>query len=204
MYQLPRRSLVEELGIDPSPELQQLERSILQATLQRRRLRRARRPLRRGRQALDRTGRFRCSGWAPPRRRPTASRGGRQTFAERRRCRCAPRGFFELPADQARALTRVSQYVAVTHGVGPLYDELHDALRRRYAPGPVHRLLAALPPLLRARGLPPSSSSRRATTARSSARSPRPARRSTSSPTSRSGRDRGKFCHVAAGRLGDA
>jgi hypothetical protein len=48
----------------------------------------------------------------------------------------------------------VSQYVAVTHGIGPLYDELHELYCRDYPPSPVHRSLAALAPLLRARGLP--------------------------------------------------
>jgi hypothetical protein len=61
---------------------------------------------------------------------------------------------FNCPPDRARGLTRVSQYVAVTAGVGPLYDELHKLYGREYPPGPVHRALAALPAVLRARGLP--------------------------------------------------
>jgi hypothetical protein len=47
----------------------------------------------------------------------------------------------------------VGQWVAVTQGVGPLYDELHALYDADFSPGPVHRALAALPPLLRARGL---------------------------------------------------
>ena len=94
---------------------------------------------------------------------------------------------FAYPAaGREGSLTRVSHYVAVTHGVGPLYDELRNLYGGEYEPGPVHRALAALPAQLRARGLPLQMSSRRATTERSSGRSPRPARRSTSSPTSRS------------------
>jgi len=42
----------------------------------------------------------------------------------------------------------------MTLGVGPLYDELHALYGDDYPPGPVHRALAAMAPLLRARGLP--------------------------------------------------
>jgi len=59
---------------------------------------------------------------------------------------------FGLPLEQG--LPYISQIVAVTRGLGPLYDELHDIYGRDYPPGPVHRLLVTLPPLLRARGLP--------------------------------------------------
>ena len=38
--------------------------------------------------------------------------------------------------------------------IGPLHDELHLALDRRVEPSPLHAWLAALPPLLRERGLP--------------------------------------------------
>jgi SIR2-like domain len=61
---------------------------------------------------------------------------------------------FGYPPGQAVSLTRVSQYVAVTHGIGPLYDELHKLYASEYMPGPVHRALAALPQHLRSRGLP--------------------------------------------------
>lgn len=59
---------------------------------------------------------------------------------------------FGCPPEYAGELTKVAQYVAVTRGVGPLYDELHALLGREHAPGPVHRFLAALPALLRERG----------------------------------------------------
>jgi DNA-binding SARP family transcriptional activator len=61
---------------------------------------------------------------------------------------------FGYPPGRDGSLTRVSHYVAVTHGVGPLYDELHRLYGGEYEPGPVHRALAALPGQLRARGLP--------------------------------------------------
>jgi DNA-binding SARP family transcriptional activator len=61
---------------------------------------------------------------------------------------------FGCPPERAGGLTKVSQYVAVTHGIPELYDELHGLYAGDYQPGLVHRTLAALPPLLRARGLP--------------------------------------------------
>jgi DNA-binding SARP family transcriptional activator len=54
--------------------------------------------------------------------------------------------------DGALELPRVSQYVAVMKGSGPLYDELHTALAGSTAPTAVHRFFASLPPLLRAAG----------------------------------------------------
>jgi DNA-binding SARP family transcriptional activator len=61
---------------------------------------------------------------------------------------------FRYPADRAAGLTRVAQWVAVKAGIGPLYDELHKLYGVAYAPAPAHRVLAQLPPILRARGLP--------------------------------------------------
>jgi DNA-binding SARP family transcriptional activator len=51
-------------------------------------------------------------------------------------------------------LPRVAQYVAVMKGSGPLYDELHALLDADAAPTPIHRFFAALPPLLRERRVP--------------------------------------------------
>jgi serine/threonine-protein kinase len=64
------------------------------------------------------------------------------------------RELFSYPAGETGELTRVSQYVAVMRGEGPLHDELHDLLDADYAPGSVHELMARLPPLLRGRGAP--------------------------------------------------
>ena len=46
---------------------------------------------------------------------------------------------FDYPPRRERDLARVSQYVALMKGVGPLYDELHDLFDRDYEPGPVER-----------------------------------------------------------------
>jgi hypothetical protein len=61
---------------------------------------------------------------------------------------------FDYPGKDRHALTRVAQYVALTKGSGPLYDELHSLLASNGVPTPVHRFFASLPPVLRERGIP--------------------------------------------------
>jgi len=61
---------------------------------------------------------------------------------------------FGYPADAGRDLPRVSQFVAVTHGLGPLYDELHSLFDRDYEPASAHRFLAELAGVLRLQGAP--------------------------------------------------
>jgi DNA-binding SARP family transcriptional activator len=56
--------------------------------------------------------------------------------------------------ENGSSLPRVAQYVAVMRGSGPLYDELHALLEPESRPTQIHRFFAALPPLLRERGLP--------------------------------------------------
>ena len=103
---------------------------------------------------------------------------------------------FGYPQADHVELPRVSQYVAVTHGDGPLWDELHDVLDADYAPrraqGSSRRCLGCFGPAA-AR----SSSSRPGTTRPSSGRSTRPTRRPTSSGTSRQGETAGRFWHRA-------
>jgi hypothetical protein len=54
------------------------------------------------------------------------------------------------PYPDSGDLLRVSQYVDVKLGNGPLYEVLHDVFDADYTPTPVHRLLASLPALIRA------------------------------------------------------
>jgi hypothetical protein len=61
---------------------------------------------------------------------------------------------FDVPVDRPLDLARVSQYVATMQGSGPLYDELHARFQAAVEPGPLHRFLARLPARLRARGAP--------------------------------------------------
>lgn len=60
---------------------------------------------------------------------------------------------FGCPAEHAAELTKVAQYAAITRGVGPLYDELHALLDYEHVPGAVHRFLAELPAVSRERGV---------------------------------------------------
>ena len=48
---------------------------------------------------------------------------------------------FDCPPDHDHGLTRVSQYVALMKGIGPLYDELHAIFDRDFSPVPAHTML---------------------------------------------------------------
>jgi DNA-binding SARP family transcriptional activator len=141
-YQDARRMLVDELGIEPTPALQQLHASILrqESALQPQVVPGA------GEDRLGEIVRALLSGrlvhvLGPG---PSSENGGSlaSRLAEA----------FDCPEEHRGDLTRVSQYVAVTQGVGPLYDQLHDLFAEGDEPGPVERFLAGLPELARARG----------------------------------------------------
>ena len=138
-FQEGRRVLVEELGIEPSPRLQQLHGAILRQEV----------------------------GLEPARAAPAQDHFEDvvRTILQGRvvpvlgadvaelTVRLAQR--FGYPDDDGGAsLPRVAQYVAVMKGSGPLYDELHELLAADLPPTSIHRFLAALPALLRERGLP--------------------------------------------------
>ena len=141
-YHEARRTLVEELGIEPGPELQGLYRSILR---QERTLVRVPPP------ALedhyDEVLRALLSGRLVPVLGPAAGCVAGEELAHMLAQR------FELEGEN-RGLAYISQAVAARNGIGPLHDELHVALDRDIEPSPLHGWLAALPPLLRKRGLP--------------------------------------------------
>ncbi len=140
IYHDTRRVLVEELGIDPSPTLQQLHGSILRQD-----------------PALE-------HGVAAPAAPADRVRDVVETMLGGRlvpvlgadvaelTSRLAER--FEYPVHNGDALPRIAQYVAVMKGSGPLYDELQAAFQEDLPPTPVHRFFAALPPLLREGGAP--------------------------------------------------
>jgi DNA-binding SARP family transcriptional activator len=137
-YQEGRRILVEQLGIEPSRELQQLHGAILRQEV--------------GLQA------------------PSAPVPSEDHFEHVLRALFEGRLVAVLGTDVAELATQlaerfdylenggslpsIAQYVAVMKGSGPLYDELHTLLDADATPTPVHRFFAALPPLLRERGLP--------------------------------------------------
>ena len=57
----------------------------------------------------------------------------------------------QYPYADTSDLLRVSQYVDVSLGNGPLYEALHTVFDADYSPTPVHRMLASLPALIRSR-----------------------------------------------------
>jgi DNA-binding SARP family transcriptional activator len=186
-FQQGRRTLVEELGIDPSPRLQQLHAAILRQEID---LLPAR--------AVPAQDHFEDVAGAILEGRVVPVLGADVADLT---LRLAQR--FGYPEDGARAtLPSVAQYVAVMKGSGPLYDELHELLDADLPPTPLHRFLASVSPLLRARGLPPQVV---VTTSYDTAleRAFEEAGEAVEVVTYlATGRHRGRFCHIAPGSTG--
>ena len=132
-----RRVLVDELGIEPSPALQQLHAAILRQES------RLEGPARRrlGEDHIGDVAKALLEG-----RLVTVLGEDVSELAAHLA------SHFEVPAESPE-LIRVSQYVALMRGPGPLYDELHERFADKSQPASVHRFLASLPPVLRARGV---------------------------------------------------
>jgi DNA-binding SARP family transcriptional activator len=141
-YHDARRTLVEELGIEPGPELQALYGSILRQ--ERSLVRIAPPPLD---DHYDEVMRAFGAGRLVPVLGPGVGGVAGHELATLLAAR------FELDAG-GRGLAYVSQAVAARNGIGPLHDELHLALDRDFEPSLLHAWLASLPPLLRHRNLP--------------------------------------------------
>jgi DNA-binding SARP family transcriptional activator len=138
VYQDARRTLVDQLGIEPGRDLQQLHGEILRQD----------------------------AGLRAPDAAPPAEDhfdevlrillGGRLvavlgTDVGELAGRLAER--FDY-VENGAGLPRVAQYVSVMKGSGPLYDELHALLDADAPPTAVHRFFASIPPVLRDRGVP--------------------------------------------------
>jgi DNA-binding SARP family transcriptional activator len=141
-YHDARRTLVEELGIEPGPELQALYGSILR---QERTLVRVAPP------ALEDHYDEVIRAFSAGRLVPVLGPGVGGAAGLELATLLAEK--FELDGG-GRGLAYVSQAVAARNGIGPLHDELHLALDRDFEPSALHEWLACLPPLLRRRGLP--------------------------------------------------
>jgi hypothetical protein len=140
VYQDARRALVEGLGIEPSPALQELHGAILRQEV-------GLQPVGTPAPAEDHFDEVVAtilSGRVVP-VLGTDVRELAQRLAHR---------FGYQDDDGGGTLARVAQYVAVMKGSGPLYDELHELLATDIPPTEVHRFFASLPPVLRARGAP--------------------------------------------------
>ena len=141
-YHAARRALLDELGLEPGPELQALYGSILR---QERSLVRVAPP------ALDDHYDEVLRAFSAGRLVPVLGPGAGSVAGDELERLLTER--FELTVN-GRGLAYVSQAVAARNGVGPLHDELHLVLDRDVEPSPLHGWLAAVPPLLRARDLP--------------------------------------------------
>ncbi len=138
-FQDARRALVDELGIEPGPALHELHKSILrQESVLVPSTERAR-PDDHFEEVMEAI----LAGRVVPVLGADVAELSHQ-LAER----------FVYPDDDRAALARVAQYVAVMKGIGPLHDELHALLEQEAAPTDVHSFFAALPRLLRERGVP--------------------------------------------------
>jgi DNA-binding SARP family transcriptional activator len=156
VYHEGRRRLVDELGLEPSRELQQLYGSILrqESALD------AAAPQPQPEDHYGEIARAAVAGRlvivigpgarsaTPPSAEHAALPSPDEVAAYLAEC-------FDYPQDADRDLARVSQYVALMKGLGPLYDELHDLFDRDYEPAPLERELAALVAALRKRGSRP-------------------------------------------------
>ncbi len=139
VYQDARARFIDELGIEPGPELKRLQSEILRHEAG---LAGAAAPT-----AADEEGEI-VKALLAGRVVPVIGLDGAGDLAEH-----LARAF-SVPDDRPIDLARVSQYVATMQGSGPLYDELHTRFEAALEPGPLHRFLARLPALLRERGAP--------------------------------------------------
>jgi DNA-binding SARP family transcriptional activator len=138
-YQDARRVLAEELGLDPGAPLQRVQAAIIQGDVGLHPTAVAPSP----KEHVEEVAGLLLSGRLVPVLGTDSARIAAE-LAER----------FEYPSTEASDLTRVAQYVALTKGSGPLYDELHALLAANVVPTLVHRFFASLPPLLRERQVP--------------------------------------------------
>jgi DNA-binding SARP family transcriptional activator len=139
VYQDARARFIDELGIEPGPELKRLQAEILRHEAG---LAASASPA-----PADEEGEI-VKALLAGRVVPVIGVDGAGELAEHLA------KAFSVPDDRPIDLARVSQYVATMQGSGPLYDELHARFEEAVEPGPLHRFLARLPALLRDRGAP--------------------------------------------------
>ncbi len=151
VYHDARKTLSDELGIDPGPKLQQLYSSILrqESVLV---------PTPSTSPLTDHLAEIAeaiLAGRVVPVVGADANRGagGQRPIPGLDDIAAYLADAFGSPPEH-RDLARVSEYVELMRGVGPLYDELHDLLNRDFEPGPVHRALADVARLMAGRGGP--------------------------------------------------
>jgi DNA-binding SARP family transcriptional activator len=148
-----RRALVDELGIEPSPALQRLYRSILR---QEAGLERAPVPQVADDHLADVVAAALAGRLVVVLGAGVDGRGanGHEGVPGPEEIVAHLVRSFDCPPEHAHDLARVAEYVALTKGVGPLYDELHQLFDRESEPRRVHSGLAELERSIAARGAP--------------------------------------------------
>jgi DNA-binding SARP family transcriptional activator len=139
-YRAARASSIERIGSEPSPELQEINRSIIR---QDPRLLRPSAAAASPAEHLEEVATILLAGKLVP---VLGSNVEGLAAALARR--------FDLPPGDSAELTRAAQYVALTKGSGPLYEELQALLAAETQVTELHRFFAALAPFLRERELP--------------------------------------------------
>ncbi len=135
VYRHGRETLVEELGLEPSPILRSVHASILRQET-----------FAASRGAIPELEHFHEVAAQILAGKVTIVVGsGSEPLASELARR------FGLEEDVSPELARISQAVAVLNGTGQLYDTLHTLVENGGEPTPVHRFLAGLPELLRER-----------------------------------------------------
>jgi DNA-binding SARP family transcriptional activator len=134
-FHAARGALGERIGIEPGPKLQAAYRAILrqQAPLAARERESEHDQLGAVAQAM-RAGKL-VVVLGPTTRRADESGNTASSLAAALSAR------FGCPPERAGDLARVGQYIALTQGLGPLYDELHRLHDRDDAAGPLERAL---------------------------------------------------------------
>jgi DNA-binding SARP family transcriptional activator len=151
-YHEGRRVLVDELGIEPGRPLQGLYAQILrqERTLE---ARASVQPPEDASDETDEVWRAILAGrLVPVLGTGVTLNGGTDSLPPRDELAAYLARTFDCPRAHAGDLAKVAQYVVVTRGIGPLYDELHTIFDRDFEPQAAHRFLADLPPLLRGAG----------------------------------------------------
>ncbi|HST24881.1 MAG TPA: BTAD domain-containing putative transcriptional regulator, partial [Gaiellaceae bacterium] len=143
-YHDARRLLVDELGIEPGPELKDVHTSILR---QERTL--APDSSESPEDRLSDMVKALLAGRLVP---VLGAAAGSALDAGELAARLAAR--FDRPPDRSRTLAQVAEYVLLTQGAGPLQDELHLLVDGDHAPGPAHLFLAGLARFLGEQGQP--------------------------------------------------
>jgi len=139
-FQEARARFVEELGIEPGPELRQLQSEVLRHGAG------VAAPSA-GRAEVDHDAEI-VTALLAGRVVPVLGLDGVGELAAHLA------SAFDVPEDRPVDLARVSQYVATMKGSGPLYDELHALFEAAVEPTAQHRFLARLPARFRERGAP--------------------------------------------------